>query len=262
MDQQHLFEPIPEDKMGLLTKEELIILIRGERSLRQQLQRDNERLRALNEELKQKKFLIDDQYIVLKNKYFGKSSERSLDQDNEDASSKASKTSKKRVQLPSQRYPNAPLIEREVELETLPSCSCCGHEMHDSGMTENSEFLTVVPKQYIVIRQKRHKYSCGKCHGDIKTAPPPPRMKPGSAYSDEMAVDVAASKFCDLIPIERYATMAGREGLKDLPPQSLIEATHNLADFVKPAYQKIESEILASQVIHCRISSVLCHPIS
>ncbi len=122
--------------------------------------------------------------------------------------------------------------------------------MKDSGMTEDSEYLTVIPRQYIVIRQKRHKYCCGRCHGPLKTAPAPKRITPGSSLSDDLAVDVAMSKYCDLIPIERYANMAAREGLKDLPPQSLIEATHNLADFVKPAYEKVKAEALQSKVLH------------
>lgn len=57
-------------------------------------------------------------------------------------------------------------------------------------------------------------------------------------------------KYCDLVPIERYTAMAGREGLKDLPQQSLIESTHYLADFVKPAYDRLKSEILKLKVLH------------
>jgi transposase len=122
--------------------------------------------------------------------------------------------------------------------------------MADSGMTEDAEYLTMIPKQYLVIRQKRHKYRCTKCHGDIKTAPAPKRIKDGSAYSDEMAIDVAMAKFCDLVPVERYATIAGRAGVKGLPPQSLIEATHNLADFIKAAYHRLKTEVMASAVLN------------
>jgi transposase len=122
--------------------------------------------------------------------------------------------------------------------------------MQDFGMTENSEHLTVIPAQYIVIRQKRHKYRCVKCHGSIVTAPAPPKIKPGSSYSDEMVIDIAMSKYCDLIPTERYAAIAGREGLSDLPPQSLIEQTHYLADFVEAAYQKQKQEVFESEVVH------------
>jgi transposase len=122
--------------------------------------------------------------------------------------------------------------------------------MSDSGMTEDSEFLTVVPAEYIVIRQKRQKVRCSKCYGDMKTAPSPPRIKEGSSYSDGMVIDVAMSKYCDLIPVERYAAIARREGLEDLPPHSLIESTHYLSDFVEGAYEKLRDEILASKVLH------------
>jgi hypothetical protein len=75
-------------------------------------------------------------------------------------------------------------------------------------------------------------------------------MASGSSYSDEMAIDVAVSKYCDLIPIERYCSIAKRAGFKDLPPQSLIAATHELADFTKPAYEKLKDELMQSLVLN------------
>jgi transposase len=251
MDQQRLLEPIAADKISLIPHEDLVQLFKGQQQIIEAFKKDNTRLRAMNNELQQKSFYIEEQFITLKNKYFGKSSEREPSkEDQRRAAQKDRKKKKKKVQLPSLRYPDAPLIEREVELQNLPSCSCCGAEMSDSGMTENSEFLTVIPEQYIVIRQKRHKYRCGKCHSELKTAPAPPKIKPGNSYSDEMMVDVALSKYCDLIPIERYSSIAGRAGLMDLPPQSLIQQTHYVADFVEGAYEKLRTEILRSKVLH------------
>jgi hypothetical protein len=84
----------------------------------------------------------------------------------------------------------------------------------------------------------------------LKTAPLPPRIKPGSALSDELIVDAAMSKYCDLIPMDRYSKIASRAGIPDLPPQSLIEATHNLADFLRPVYEKLKAEILAVPWLH------------
>ena len=46
-----------------------------------------------------------------------------------------------------------------------------------------------------------------------------------------MIEDVALTKYCDLIPIGRYAAMAERGGLKDLPPQSLIETNPSVCGF-------------------------------
>lgn len=252
MTQEYLFQVVPSHRLAQFSKEELIQFIEAQERVNRAIMRDNERLRARAEELKQRALFIDDQYIVLKNKIFGKSSERECTQvKDDDGDDKPEKKSKKtKVQLPSLRYPDAELIERHVELQDLPSCSCCGGQMHDTGMTQTSEFLTVIPKQYIVIRQIQHKYGCGKCHGEIKTAPAPKRMIPGSSMSDEMVIDVGLTKYCDLIPIERYSSMAGRSGLEDLPPQSLIESTHNLADFVSEAYRKLKKEILNSKVLH------------
>jgi len=116
-------------------------------------------------------------------------------------------------------------------------------------MTENSEYLTTIPAQYIVIQQKRHIYECCDCE-TLVVAPCPPRIKPGGSYSDEMIVDVAMSKYCDLIPVERYSAIAGREGLKDLPAHSLIEQTHYLADFVKDGYDKLKNELSEEKVLH------------
>jgi transposase len=250
MTQQELFKPLPSDKIALIPHNELVELFKCQQNIIERINKDNDRLRSSNNELEQKSFYIEEQYITIKNKFFGKSSEKSPSKEDRKKHREKNKKKKKKVQLPSLRYPDAPLIEREVTLDNLPTCKCCGTEMSDSGMTENSEFLTTVPQQFFVIRQKRHKYRCGKCHGDVVTAPPPARIKSGSSYSDEMMVDVAMTKYCDLIPIERYSSIAGRSGLMDLPPQSLIELTHNVADFAKGAYDKLKDEVTQSLVLN------------
>jgi transposase len=244
--QKELFAEVSVEKFDLLSREELIAFAKGEQNLRLQLQKEVKRLAALNEELKQKTLFVEEKYIHIKNKFYDRSSEKSPRKKKAHGKAEA----RRKVQLPSERYPDAPIIERHVELATPPKCRCCSSPMRDSGMTEDSQFLTVIPAQYLVVLQRRHKYSCGKCYGDIQTAPAPPSITPGSSYSDEMKVDVALSKYCDLIPVERYAAIAGRAGLEDLPAQSLIEATHQLADFVKPAYELSKVEVKKAEVLH------------
>ena len=174
------------------------------------------------------------------------SSERSPSSKNEKDKGK----SKGRDQLPSKRYPEAPVIEKELDFDSPPCCPNCGEEMKDSGLHECSETLTVVPKKYIINRLLRKVYNCGGCHSGMKTAPLPPRIVPGSSYSDEMVLDVALSKYCDLIPIERYAMMAWRNGLEGLPANSLIGLTHHLANFLEGIYIKLKVEVQESEVIH------------
>lgn len=198
-NQQFLFEPVPVERLQLQSKEDLIEFIKLQQKVNEDLIKRVEHLSALNEELEEQVVLIEDQYVSFKNKFFGKSSEREPAEEKNEQKGATGRVKKVKVQLPSARYPNAPLIERDVELQELPSCDCCGGKMKDSGMTEDSEYLTVIPRQYLIIRQKRHKYCCGKCHGSLKTAPVPKRIMSGSALSDEMAIDVAMSKYCDLI---------------------------------------------------------------
>lgn len=255
-DTDFLFEPVPLEKFQTLSKEQLIQYIHGLEDFNQQLVKQNKKIRAQNELLEEKTLLLGEQFIVLKRTLFGKSSEKlaapetTTGEDLDIPAPEGSRAKKQRIRLPSERYPDAPLIEEEVELQELPGCRCCGEKLVDSGMTEDSEFITKIPEQFFVVRQKRHKYRCEKCHGDIQTAPAPPRVKEGSAYSDEMIVDVAVKKFCDLIPIERQTKIAERIGFAGLPPQSLIESTHYLSDFLELVYARIRAETLASRVLH------------
>jgi transposase len=152
--------------------------------------------------------------------------------------------------LPSERYPNLDVIQKRIELDKLPICPCCSEDMKDSGLTEDSEYLTVIPRRFYVVQQQRVKYRCSTCQDGLVTAPVIPRIKAGSSYSDEMVVDVALSKYCDLIPVERYVQMADRGGVSGLPANTLIQGTHNLADFLAPVYKKIKDEVMNSKVLH------------
>ena len=246
-------QPITGDKFQYFTKEELIVLLKGEQDIARQLMREIARLRALNNKLETQNILIGEQYVTIKGKMFGKSSERSRPKPSQQMINdheRSQQDKKKKVQLPSLRYPDVDLIEQHIEFTEVPKCKCCGENLKDSGMTEDSEELTIIPEQYLVVRYKRHKYNCGKCHGDLQTAPVVPKIKQGSSLSDDLIIDASLSKYCDLIPMERYAAMADRQGLPDLPPQTLIEGSHYLADYVEPAVELIEQEVLESKTLN------------
>ena len=249
MGQVSLFETTTVGRFDLLTREELLEWVKIQEKIHQELLKQLRRANGAKEELEDRVLLVGDSYLLLRNRVFGKSSEKEA-KPPEPASDSPAKPKFPRVQRLSERYPNVPRIERHVEFKDIPDCSCCGNKLADSGMSEDSEFLTLIPKQYFIVEQKRHKYRCDKCHGELKTAPCPPRVKPGGSYSDGMILDVAMSKYCDLIPIGRYARMAERSGVPGLPPQSLIESSHHLADFLKPTYDLLRQEIRAEKVLH------------
>ena len=248
--EQTEFEPKSSTtKLETLSKEQLIersTVLEFELS---QLIKENYELRNQRLTDEQLQFVMAEQLESLKDTIYGKKSERykkkSKNGDDDDSSEKPQKP---RLKRPSERYPNILIRDEFIELEPIPNCPCCDKTMIDSDMTEDSEQLTVIPKKYEIIRTKRVKYVCD-CHQAIVTAPTPARIIEGSTYSDEMITDVALSKYCDLIPINRYVAMASRAGLVDLPANSLIETTHPFADFVSPVYTLIKQGILKSRVL-------------
>jgi transposase len=242
MQIQKILQPVTRDHLKGLPRQQLIELLLGEQSIREQAL-------ARMTELEEEKYLINEKYVLIKNKLFMPSSEKSA-LDKQPRPRKTRKQAGNRTLKPSERYSNVAILEQEIELSPSPPCPCCGEEMVDSGMVESSESLSIIPKKYVIKRQNRHKYHCRGCRSGITTAPAIPRIKPGSSYDDDFIVDVALSKYCDLIPIERYAAIARRGGFPGLPPQSLIELTHYLAEFLLPVVALIKEEILEAEVLH------------
>ena len=244
-------EPLTRADLALATREELIGLIEGEQGLRASI--IQEFIATLTREMifKDKAFIAEEKFVRFRTVVFDKRSERSTSlrsgskkkKKNEPAQPEA--TSK----LPSERYPNVDIIERIVECNSDPFCPCCGETMPAVEMFDVTEALSVIPKKFIIVRQKKRKYRCSDCKSGIATTPSPPRVIPGSAYSDELIIDASLSKYCDLVPMERYCKIALRQGLDGLPPNSLIETSHKLADFFLPNYEKIRSETLENRVI-------------
>lgn len=245
VNQFEFSENLESTKFDHLTREDLIqknSLLEGELFLA-----FKEIYRLKNQSLtdEQLKLVMAEQLGDLQSTIYGASSERYKKPNK----SKEPKDSLPRPKLPSERYPNIPVRNELVPFDEVPTCDACGKNLVDSGMTEESEQLNVIPKRFEIINWVRPKFRCS-CHGCIKLPPVPPRIIQGSSYSDKMIIDVVASKYCDLIPIERYVAMAARSGLKDLPPQSLIELTHQFAHFVKPVYELIKEQIKKSRVLH------------
>lgn len=151
--------------------------------------------------------------------------------------------------LPSEKYPNIDVTDKIILQDQSPICDCCGESMSESGLYDTAEKLEVLPKKYIIERHKRAKYNCKKCHGSMKNTPAIPSIVPTSNYGDSFIIDVTLSKYCDLIPIERYTSIAGRENLFDLPANTMIGLTHHLANYLEVVYEKIKDEILSSPVL-------------
>lgn len=249
MEQTNFSENKKTTKFDTISREELIkrqVILEDEIH---RLVRENYELRNQHINDEQLSLITAEQLAALRETLYGSSSERYKKPPAVNPEEKKKIPPAPRIKKPSERYPNIPVNEVSLTINPAPSCEVCGKQMSDSGMTEDSEQLTVIPKKYEITRYKRSIYRCS-CQSCMKTAPALPRVIEGSTYSDEMIIDVVVSKYCDLIPMERYVQMAARGGLENLPPHSLIDLTHKFAGFVKEVYRMIKSEILSSRVLH------------
>lgn len=242
-----IFKPLTDEQLESLSRKDLITIAKTEQMLRRFLE-------AYSTEMEEKLVQIQGNYYRIKAQLFSPGSEKSpKEKPEKQRDSQGKNADKPKACAPkslTERYPEAPVIEKNIAAEKLPTCPCCGETMEDSGLTEDSEYLTGIPKQYIVIRQHRRKYRCRSCHGAIVTSPNLPRVVPGSSYSDELIIDATLSKYCDLIPMERYCEMAGRGVLSGLPPQSMIGGSFKLGEFMVPAYEKTRAEALGGGILN------------
>lgn len=246
---ENLFESLaPVRKIETFSREELIDRVGFLESECARAIKEIYRLRNTDLSEAQVRLLLEEPLWQTREALFGSKSER-YKKPVRPEDKKPLDPKKPSHKLPSQRYPNIPVREELVTISPAPNCNQCGSQMSDSGMTENSEKLNVIPKKFEIVVTKRSKYRCS-CQGCLVTAPAPARIAPGSSYSDEMIVDIALSKYCDLIPVNRYVHMASRQGVKGLPAQSLIETTHVLSEFLSPAYELLKGEILDSKILH------------
>lgn len=249
MDQFFLIETPKVSKLETLNREQLL-------ELAKQQQIANEYLKAVNTKIiekltklaEQEKIAIRDELLVIKRKFYSSSSEKRHFEKKTEPKERREKGGPK-VCLPSDRFPDIPFVEEDIDFEKTPTCKLCESTMVDMGVTEDAEYVTVTQKVFHIIKSQRHKYRCKSCHGDIKTAPQKPRLKPGSSFSDEIAIDVAVSKYADHMPVERYAREAERLGLKGIHPKTLIDQTHYLADALLPVYERLRKELQDAEIL-------------
>ena len=73
-----------------------------------------------------------------------------------------------------------------------------------------------------------------------------PKIIPGSIYGNDVLIDLAVSKFYELIPLGRLARISKMAGFA-FPANSMIECTHFLASFLEIVYDMCREEILLAK---------------
>jgi len=146
--------------------------------------------------------------------------------------------------------PQLPLIERLHELPADQSqCPQCGGGLKEMGdQSEDSEEVSVVERRFVVVRHRRKKYRC-RCNAAVVTAPGPRKLIAGGRYSPEFAVEVAASKYLDHLPLERQVRIMDREGLT-IDSQTLWNQIDVLARHLEPSYKALKQRVLSAPLVH------------
>lgn len=142
-------------------------------------------------------------------------------------------------------------IEEEIHQLSPGELDCpeCGGSLTEmKGQFEESEEITVVERSFKLVKHLRQKYRCS-CNACVVTAPGPLKLQAGGRYSLEFAVEVAASKYLDHLPLERQVRMMAREGL-NVSSQVLWDQIDFLARYLEVDYEGLATRILRSYFIH------------
>lgn len=114
--------------------------------------------------------------------------------------------------------------------------------------TEDSDEVSLVERQYVIVRHRRQKYRC-RCNAAVVTAPGPKKLIAGGRYSVDFAIDVAVAKYADHLPLERQAHILERHGVA-VQTQTLWDQIEALARWLKPTYEALAVRARRAEVVH------------
>ena len=150
-------------------------------------------------------------------------------------------------------------LQRERVVHDLPEeekpCPCCGRVREVIG-EEVSEQLDYVPAQVKVIEHVRLKYICKACQQ--RTAEGGPQIataaKPLAPVEKGLAAPgllsyVIVSKYDDHLPLHRLEKILGRHDI-DIARSTMCDWMRQAAEALRPLYDVMVREVLASKVIH------------
>lgn len=199
--------------------------------------------KGAQEQLELELLRIQEQMSALQRRLFSESSERR----GRDASEERPKDQQRGHGTRSQPE----LRQEEIVLE-LPEderfCRDCKEPLREiPGMTEDSEQITVIRREFVVQKVKRQKYRC-RCGMGLTTAPAPVKHIPGGRYSLDFAIAVAVDKYTDHLPLDRQRRQMARQKLF-VETQTLWDQIDALAEILQPSYDALREYILGSDVI-------------
>jgi transposase len=222
---------------------------------------------ALVEALTKENKLLREQIELLRQRRFGRSSERleagQLDLFKVDGTpivpepplaTPAPKPKKKghgRSELPAHLPRNVFVLDVP---ESERTCSCCGDTLKTIG-TEVTERGRIIPARMVVDRYERRKYACPHGH-EVRTAALPDGVIDGAKYDASVHAHVVVAKYQDHLPLNRLESIFKRDGVK-LPRQVSWDMVVRVDELVaQPVLEQMRRELLAEEVLHADETSV------
>lgn len=208
---------------------------------------------ALKSELQQARAEI----INLKQRLYGKKSEKSARKDSNNNKRQAS--SRNRGQQPGSKghgrtpRPDLPVIEEIYDLSPEEKCcSVCGSARPDFFKTEDSEIIEVQVSSYIR-KIKRKQYKPCECERNkvpgIITAAPAPRIIPRSSVGISVWVEVLIGKFLFSCPTNRLCTDFGYQGLP-ISQGTITGGLQRLTELFKPLAEAMHARQMSERLFH------------
>ena len=208
---------------------------------------------------------------LFKRKFFGKSSERHVDDDSQLRLFERGEEEQAEVDLEPEDPPVPPRgRRRKKKSEKLPAhlrrevieadvaeedriCPCCCEVMPIIG-TDVSERLDLIPAKLFVWEIRRHKRACGKCKETIAQVPAgqePGGLTtpvPGSDYGFGVYTQVAVNKFADHLPLYRGEDIFARAGLL-IPRNTQYGLLVAMAVLIAPLLELMRQRLLSGSVL-------------
>jgi len=149
-------------------------------------------------------------------------------------------------------FDKLPVIRHVHDLgEDQKPCPCCGQGRQKIGQ-ESTWQVEFFPGHFARIEHVQVKYACKHCqqsdNPQITLAPKPPQPIDKGMAGPGLLAHVVTSKFADYLPLYRLEAIYARNGL-EIDRSTLCVWNGDVADLVKPLYQRMIDRVLASHVI-------------
>lgn len=207
---------------------------------------------------------LQDQLLLLKAKYFGKSSEkinkqiadlemRIEEEESESIADVAQGSDEDEKYKDSKQQPKRNALSDHLPREDIiinhdPKCSICGSEQFRKICDDISETLEYIPSSFKVVRHIRPRCICIDCDHIMQANLPSKGIDKGKAGPGLLA-HILVQKYCNHLPLYRQSQIYEREGI-DLSRTTMAGWASACSKLLEPLVREITKYVFASPQIH------------